>query len=63
MKTLLITLAIYYIGAIIAYFIAYKQIKRFKTNDSPLFSALLSWVTVAFYIVVLIIRLFKHRVK
>lgn len=52
---------LYYIGFAIAYLIAYHQIKRFKTNDSPWVAAFLSWVTVITFIGIIIYKLFKKE--
>ena len=49
----------YYVGFAIAYLIAYRQIKRFKTNDSLWLAAFLSWITVIVFIGISIYRLFK----
>lgn len=59
MKELLVYVAIYYAGFAIAFTIAYHNIKRFKTNDSPWFSAVFSWAIVVAVIVVWFIKLFK----
>jgi uncharacterized protein YacL len=61
--SIFIILAIYYVGAIIAYLIAYYNIKKFKTNDNPFFAGLFSWIIVIAFICIIIYKLFKYNDK
>lgn len=59
-ETLFTTALVYYCGFVLAYAIAYHNIKKFKTNDSPWFAAAFSWITVLLFIGACLYRLFKH---
>lgn len=58
-ETLLTIALVYYIGFVLAYAIAYHNIKKFKTDDSPWFAAAFSWITILLYVGMLIYKLFK----
>lgn len=51
METAFYILMIYYTGFILALGIAMRNIKKFKTKDSPWFAALLSWVFILFILI------------
>jgi hypothetical protein len=58
MTTALIIISIYGAGFYVAWFISAHYINRYKTSDSPLIGALLSWITVLFVIVAWLKRFF-----
>lgn len=60
MNTIVIILAVYYSGFAVAYAIAMRQIRKFKTNDSPWIVAFFSWVLVALFLVVQTYKLFRR---
>ena len=61
METALYILLGYYSGMAVAYWIAYRNIKRFKTKDNPWSAAVFSWIMVFAVIVVSIYKLFRKE--
>lgn len=57
----LYVLLAYYIGMAVAYAIAYRNIKKFKTKDNPWSAAVFSWITVGLVVVVWVVKLFRKE--
>lgn len=51
----------YYVGMAVAYAIAYRNIKKFKTKDNPWAAAIFSWITVLLVVVVWVVKLFRKE--
>lgn len=53
-------LMIYYLGAVAAYVIAFKNIKKYKTKDNPFYAAIFSWILIFMVVVVYVVKLFRR---
>ena len=61
MEIALYILLAYYSGMAVAYAIAYRNIKKFKTKDNPWSAAIFSWIMVFAVVVVSIYKLFRKE--